>query len=79
MIGDFPIGAFAAAFVALLLPNGAVAEPPADVGSCAAPAALSVIDVPLERTTLRIEQAQPLTIVAMGSSSTQALARAPRR
>lgn len=37
---------------------------------CAAPAALSTIDAALDRTSSRILSGQPLTIVAMGSSST---------
>jgi lysophospholipase L1-like esterase len=48
-------------------------EPPAAAGipSCAVPAALSEIGVPLERSSARIDAGRPLTIVAMGSSSTQ--------
>src|SRR5271166_3448832 len=74
MIGNLSIAPLAAAFFAIFVSNGAIAEePPAGAGSssCATPTALSAIDVVLERTTPRIEQAQPLTIVAIGSSSTQ--------
>jgi len=73
MIGHLPIAVLAGAFAAILASNEAVADPPAGAGSpsCASPAALSVIEVPLPRSTSRIEHAQPLTIVAMGSSSTQ--------
>jgi acyl-CoA thioesterase-1 len=39
--------------------------------SCAAPPVLSAIDAALDRTTSRIEARRPVTIVAMGSSSTQ--------
>jgi len=46
-------------------PITSVAEP-----SCAAPMALSAIVAPLERTASRIEARKPLTILAMGSSST---------
>ncbi len=38
--------------------------------NCAAPPALSAIDAALDRTSSRILSAKPLTIVAMGSSST---------
>jgi acyl-CoA thioesterase I len=49
------------------------AEPPGTVGTpnCGAPLALSVIDAALDRSAARIDRAQPLTIVAMGSSSTK--------
>jgi len=52
--------------VALAEPQGSVSVP-----NCAAPSALSMIEAALDRTTVRIDQAKPLTIVAMGSSSTQ--------
>jgi acyl-CoA thioesterase I len=39
--------------------------------SCAAPPVLSAIDAALDRTASRIEARRPVTIVAMGSSSTQ--------
>lgn len=38
--------------------------------SCATPPALLAIDAPLDRTAARIQAGKPLTIVAMGSSST---------
>jgi acyl-CoA thioesterase I len=48
------------------------AEPPATVmPSCATPPALSAIEVVLDRSSVRVGQHEPLTIVAMGSSSTQ--------
>jgi acyl-CoA thioesterase I len=49
------------------------AEPQGTVGApnCRAPLALSVIDAALDRSAARIDRAQPLTIVAMGSSSTK--------
>jgi acyl-CoA thioesterase I len=49
------------------------AEPPGTVGTpnCGAPLALSVIDAALDRSAARIDRTQPLTIVAMGSSSTK--------
>jgi lysophospholipase L1-like esterase len=59
--------------VALAASGLGSAEPPATVGTpnCGAPRALSVIDVALDRSAARIDRAQPLTIVAMGSSSTK--------
>ena len=58
---------------ALAALGSALAEPPASVGvgSCAVPPALSDIGVALERSAGRIDQGSPLTIVAIGSSSTQ--------
>ena len=38
--------------------------------NCAAPPALSAIEAALDRTSSRILSGKPLTIVAMGSSST---------
>jgi acyl-CoA thioesterase I len=51
----------------------AMAEPPRNgaILSCATPPALSAIEVALHRSAARVEQGQPVTIVAMGSSSTQ--------
>jgi lysophospholipase L1-like esterase len=67
------IGPIAAALaIALAASNPAFAEdtaislPP----NCAAPPALSAIEAPLNRTSSRVLSGQPLTIVAMGSSST---------
>jgi acyl-CoA thioesterase I len=68
------IGRLAAAFAAVLSSNGPVlAEPPGtvDIPSCAVPPALSAIGVTLDRSAVRLGQGRPLTIVAMGSSSTQ--------
>ena len=67
-------GRLAAAFAAMLSSSGpALAEPPGTVGipSCAVPPALSAIGVTLDRSATRLGQGTPLTIVAMGSSSTQ--------
>jgi acyl-CoA thioesterase I len=64
----------AAAFaVAVALRAPAMAEPTTIAGSssCATPPALSAIDAALDRTAALIEARKPLTIVAMGSSSTQ--------
>ena len=67
------MGRFAAALAGVLASLGpALAEQPATVGvpSCAVSPALSGIGVALDRSALRIDQGRPLTIVAMGSSST---------
>jgi acyl-CoA thioesterase I len=63
----------AVALGALLMWSGpSKAEPPGTATpSCATPPALSAIDVALDRSSVRIGQHEPLTIVAMGSSSTQ--------
>ena len=52
--------------------NQAQADPPTDLGSpsCATRTALSAIAAPLDHTASRIAAGKPLTIVAMGSSST---------
>ena len=68
------IGRVAALLAAVLAAGGWVpADAPAAAGSpnCATPPALSAIKPALERTASRIEAGKPLTIVAMGSSSTQ--------
>jgi acyl-CoA thioesterase I len=68
------IGWLAAAFAAMLSSSDpALAEPPGAVGipSCAVPPALSAIGVTLDRSATRLGQKRPLSIVAMGSSSTQ--------
>jgi lysophospholipase L1-like esterase len=67
------MGRFAAAFAGVLASLGpALAEQPETVGvpSCAVSPALSGIGVALDRSAGRIDQGGPLTIVAMGSSST---------
>ena len=74
MIDRLLLGRLAASFVGALAAVGpALAESPGTAGvrSCAVPPALSDIGVPLERSAARIDQGSPLTIVAMGSSSTQ--------
>lgn len=63
----------AAAFAGVLASlSPALAEQSANVGvpSCAVSPALSGIGAALDRSALRIDQGRPLTIVAMGSSST---------
>lgn len=64
----------AAAFVtAIAVSAAALAEPAANAGSpsCAVPPALSAIDATLDRTATRLSADKPLTIVAVGSSSTK--------
>jgi acyl-CoA thioesterase-1 len=60
-------------FLAVNASFQAAAEPTATVGSpsCATSPALSAIDASLDRTASRIQAGKPLTLVAMGSSSTQ--------
>jgi len=58
--------AFAASSLAAAEPQGSV-----DAASCAAPLAVAAIDAALDRSAARIDREQPLTIVAMGSSSTK--------
>src|SRR5262249_7732330 len=71
------IGRLSAVLAAALAAGApALADPIENVGSpalpsCATPPALSAIDAVLERTTARIQAGQQLTIVAMGSSSTE--------
>lgn len=64
-----------APFVAAILASSGptLAEPPGTLGipSCAAPPALSAIDAALDRSASRIDRGKPVTIVAIGSSSTQ--------
>jgi acyl-CoA thioesterase I len=62
-----------AVVAAVLMWGGpAVAEPAGNViTSCATPPSLSAIAATLDRSAVRVEHAEPLTIVAMGSSSTQ--------
>src|SRR5215469_9633653 len=49
-----------------------VAEPAGTViPSCATPPSLSAIEATLDRSAVRVEHREPLTIVAIGSSSTQ--------
>jgi acyl-CoA thioesterase I len=71
-------GIRAAALAAALASSGpALAESPPGAGaaglkpSCATPLALSAIDAALDRTASRIRAQKPVTVVAMGSSSTQ--------
>jgi lysophospholipase L1-like esterase len=74
MNGRFLIACLAAGCAAALAATGlASAELQGVVSApnCAAPPALSVIDAALDRSAARIDRGQPLTIVAMGSSSTK--------
>jgi acyl-CoA thioesterase I len=63
----------AAVVAVVLLWSGPVVAEPAGNGitSCATPPSLSAIEAKLDRSALRVEQGEPLTVVAMGSSSTQ--------
>jgi acyl-CoA thioesterase I len=74
MSGGFRVALLAAGCAAALAASSlASAEPQGVVSApnCAAPTALSVIDAALDRSAARIDRGQPLTIVAMGSSSTK--------
>ena len=74
MNGRFLVACLAAGCAAALAATGlASAELQGVVSApnCAAPPALSVIDAALDRSAARIDRGQPLTIVAMGSSSTK--------
>jgi len=74
MIRHLPIPWLAAGIASVLASSGAaLAEPPATASmpSCGVPLALSEIGVSLDRSAGRIDQGSPLTIIAMGSSSTQ--------
>jgi acyl-CoA thioesterase I len=73
MIHRLWIGWLVAGFIGMLASSGpALAEPPGTGGtpSCGVSRRLSEIGVPLDRSAGRIDQGSPLTIVAMGSSST---------
>jgi acyl-CoA thioesterase I len=74
MSGRFWVARLAAGCAAALAATSlAAAEPQGGVGaaSCAAPLAVAAIDAALDRSAARINRRQPLTIVAMGSSSTK--------
>ena len=73
MIPRRPNRRLAVVFGAVLMWSGSSkAEPPGTaMPSCASPPALSAIEVGLDRSGVRVGQREPLTIVAMGSSSTQ--------
>lgn len=61
----------AAAVGATIASAAAFGAAPDTVSSCAAPAGLAAIGAALDRSTARIEEGRPLTIVAIGSSSTR--------
>jgi acyl-CoA thioesterase I len=74
MSGRFLVARLAVGCAVALSATGlASAEPQGVVGApnCSVPPALSVIDATLDRSAARINRGQPLTIVAMGSSSTR--------
>src|SRR5215469_15427162 len=59
----------AAAVPILMAPSGRGAR--ATIDRCTAPPDLTALGAPLPRTALRLAGRQPLTIVALGSSSTE--------
>jgi lysophospholipase L1-like esterase len=61
----------AVGFAGVVSSGRVLAEPPGGIPGCGVPPALSEIGVVLDRSAGRIDRASPLTIVAMGSSSTQ--------
>jgi len=67
------MGRLAAAFAGtlVLLAPALAQSGTVEIRSCAVPPALSDIGVALSRSAARIDQGSPLTIVAIGSSSTQ--------
>ena len=69
-LGCFRVAA-ALLFAATTATAAETQSAPAAGPGCAAPPGLAAIDPPLARSALRFEQGQPLTIVAVGSSSTQ--------
>ena len=74
MTGAFGTASLVAAFLVAVAASGvALADPAATAAppNCASPTALSAIDAALDRTGARIQSGKPLTIVAMGSSSTE--------
>jgi acyl-CoA thioesterase-1 len=73
MIGRLLIACLAAGGAAVVASGLAAAELQGTVSTpnCAAPMALSAIDAALDRSAARVDSAQRLTIVAMGSSSTK--------
>jgi len=74
MMRHHPFGWLAVGFAGVLAALGpAFAGPPETAGSpsCAVPPALSDIGIALDRSAARIADGSALTIIAMGSSSTQ--------
>jgi lysophospholipase L1-like esterase len=68
-----PLARLLAAAFAIAATSAAAAQPQAEppASNCTAPPGLTGIQPPLTQAASRIEQHQPLTIVAVGSSSTQ--------
>jgi lysophospholipase L1-like esterase len=62
--------ALTVAAVAAVMPLSVGAEAPAPAANCVAPADLVRLDYPLRRTGQRLAAGHPITIVAVGSSST---------
>ena len=76
MTGRFGTASVAAAFLVAVAASGAApADPLASAGppSCGTPPVLSAIDAVLGRTGARIQAGKAVTIVAMGSSSTEGI------
>jgi acyl-CoA thioesterase-1 len=73
VIIPFTASRLAVVLVAILVSGVALADPAAKPASpsCATPPALSAIDAGLDRTVARLRTGGPLTIDAMGSSSTE--------
>jgi lysophospholipase L1-like esterase len=72
----FSIASLVAVFFVTVAASGASlvdAAANAASPSCATPPALSAIDAGLDRTGSRLQDGKPLTIVAMGSSSTEGI------
>jgi acyl-CoA thioesterase I len=67
------IGRYAAALATVLLSSAAspAASPPATVPDCTVPAALIALDAKLDHSAARIGAGKSVTILALGSSSTQ--------
>jgi len=73
VIMKISIGRFAAALAVALASSAQASADPTTAPrapNCAVPPRLSAIEAVLDRTALRIQSGKPLTIVAMGSSST---------
>jgi acyl-CoA thioesterase I len=71
MIVRCSLRCFAVVIGAVLMWSDLSKAEPTGVPSCATPPALSAIEAQLDRSAARIDQRESLTIVAMGSSSTQ--------
>src|SRR5579862_4923519 len=59
--------------LAVVAADAAVGAPAAPASACAAPPELLTIQSPLAHVAARLEHGGPLTVVALGSSSTQGI------